>query len=46
MSTQAKAIKTLYKAKRIGLNGIKQAVINGIITESEYTKITGEQYIK
>ena len=45
MSTKAKAIKTLYKAKRIDLNGVKQAVVNGIITESEYTEITGEQYI-
>ena len=44
MSVKAKAIKTLYKAKRITLGGVKQAVINGVITEEEYKEITGQQY--
>ena len=44
MSIKAKAIKTLYKAKRITLDGVKQAVKDGIITEVEYKEITGEQY--
>lgn len=42
MSVKAKAIKTLYRAKRIGIDGVKQAVIDGIITEAEYTEITGK----
>lgn len=46
MSTKAKAIKTLYRAKRISLESIKQAVIKKLITESEYIEITGKQYIK
>lgn len=44
MSAKAKAIKTLYKAKRITIEGVKQAVIDGIITEAEYKEITGEEY--
>jgi hypothetical protein len=44
MSAKAKAIQTLYKAKRINLNGVRKAVSDGIITEAEYTEITGEEY--
>lgn len=44
MSAKAKAIRTLYKAKRITLDGVRQAVIDGIITKAEYTEITGETY--
>lgn len=44
MSVKAKAIKTLYRAKRITLGGVKQAVINGVITKEEYEEITGQQY--
>lgn len=44
MSIKAKAIKTLYKAKRITLDGVKQAVKDGIITEAEYKEITGKVY--
>lgn len=46
MSTKAKAIKTLYRAKRISIESVKQAVIKKLITESEYVEITGKQYIK
>ena len=44
MSVKAKAIRTLYRAKRITLDGVRQAVINGIITEEEYAEITDEAY--
>lgn len=44
MSAKAKAIKTLYNAKRINLDGVKKAVINNIITEDEFFMITGEKY--
>ena len=44
MNAKAKAIKTLYQAKRITTDGVKQAVKNGVITESEYTEITGAVY--
>lgn len=44
MSIRAKAVRTLYRAKRIDLNGVKQAVIEGIVTEAEYKLITGEEY--
>ncbi len=44
MSTKAKAIRTLYRAKRITLDGVKQAVMDRIITEREYAEITGKEY--
>lgn len=44
MSAKAKAIKTLYRANRITLDGVKEAVINGIITKEQYTEITGKNY--
>ena len=44
MSARAKAINTLYRAKRITLEGVKQAVVDGIITEAEFSTITGETY--
>ena len=45
MNTKAKAIKTLYNTKRITLEGVKQAVVNGIINKEEYKQITGFDYI-
>ena len=44
MSAKAKAVYTLYRAKRITLDGVRQAVADGLITEAEFTKITGEVY--
>ena len=46
MANKVKAIKTLYKAKRITLEGVKKAVADKLITEAEYKEITGEQYSK
>ena len=46
MSAKAKAIKTLFRAKRISLDGVRQAVVDGLITEAEYAIITGVDYIK
>ena len=44
MNVKAKAIKTLYLANRITLDGVKQAVVNGVITKEQYTEITGKEY--
>lgn len=44
MSAKAKAVRTLYRAKRITLDGMKHAVVNGLITVEEYEIITGEEY--
>lgn len=44
MSAKAKAIRTLYKAKRITIDGVRQAVKEGIITAAEYKEITGDNY--
>lgn len=45
MSIKAKAIRTLYRAKRIDVNGVHKAVEDGLITDIEYKEITGEDYI-
>ena len=44
MSVKAKAIRTLYRAKRINLDGARQAAADGVITEVECKTITGEDY--
>lgn len=44
MSAKARAIRTLYRANRITIEGVKEAVINDVITEAEYTEITGKEY--
>ena len=44
MSVKAKAIKTLYRMKRITIEGVKQAVVDGLITADEFKEITGEAY--
>lgn len=44
MSARAKAVQTLYRAKRIDIDGVKKAVVDGIITTKEYKIITGEDY--
>ena len=44
MNARAKALLTLYRAKRITLDGVKQAVVDKLITEAEYKTITGKTY--
>lgn len=44
MSAKAKAIRTLYRMKRITIEGVRQAVEDGLITAEEYREITGEEY--
>ena len=44
MSAKARAIQTLYRTKRIDIDGVRQAVADGLITELEYKIITGEDY--
>ena len=44
MSAKAKAIRTLYRAKRIAIEGVRQAVTDGLITVDEYKLITGKDY--
>lgn len=44
MNAKVKALKTLYKANRITLEGVKQAVKDGVITKEHYLEITGKEY--
>lgn len=44
MSTKAKAIRTLYRAKRITIEGVRQAVKDILITEADFKEITGQDY--
>lgn len=44
MTVKAKAIKTLYLANRITIEGVKKAVVDGVITKEQYAEITGKEY--
>lgn len=44
MSAKAKAINTLYKVKRITIEGVRKAVVDGVITEAQFVEITGQEY--
>ena len=44
MNAKVKAIKTLYRANRITLDGVKKAVVDGVITHEQFTEITGQAY--
>lgn len=44
MSVKAKAIRTLYRAKRISLEGVRQAVADKLINAVEFELVTGEKY--
>ena len=44
MSTRARAIQTLYRTKRITIEGVRNAVASGIITKEEYSEIVGTDY--
>lgn len=46
MSIKAKALRTLYRAHRITVDGMKQAVMDKVITEDEYKQITGVDYVQ
>ena len=43
MDVKAKAVQTLYRANRITLDGVKQAVKDGVITKEQYTEITNKE---
>lgn len=42
MSIRAKALANLYRRGRIAIDGLRQAVSDGVITAAEYQEITGE----
>lgn len=42
MSARAKAMENLYRRKKVTKDGLKQAVMDGVLTEEQYLEITGE----
>ena len=44
MSARAKAMENLYRRNKITKEGLRQAVVDGVITAEEYTEITGKDY--
>ena len=44
MSVKARAIYTLYRANRITIDGVRQAVVDSLITQEEFELITGIDY--
>ena len=45
MSNMARAFQTLYRMRRVTLDGLKQAVVDRTITAEEYQCITGREYV-
>lgn len=45
MKINVKAIRTLYRAKRVTLESVKKLVGDGLITAAQYTEITGKEYL-
>ena len=45
MNARAKALDNLYRRKKATKEGLKQAVLDEVITLEEYEEITGESYI-
>lgn len=37
-------LKRLYDSGKLTKDGLKNAVVNGLITADDYAKITGEKY--
>ena len=44
MSRKAQILKKLYDEDKVTLEGLKQAVYDGVITKEEYKEITGRTY--
>ena len=45
MSARAKAMANLYRRGKVSQEGLRQAVVDGVITAAEYQEITGEAYL-
>ena len=45
MSAKVKALESLYRRKKITKDGLKKAVLDGVLTVEEYEEITGEKYV-
>ena len=45
MSNMARAFQVLYRMHRVTLDGLKRAVVDGVITAEEYKSITGREYV-
>lgn len=46
MNVRAKAMANLHQRNKITKEGLKQAVLDNVITPEEYQEITKEQYVK
>ena len=44
MSARAKAMANLYRRQKVTKEGLRQAVVDGVITAIEYQEITGMLY--
>lgn len=45
MSARAKAMANLYRRNKVTKEGLKQAVVDGVLTAAEYQEMTGEAYL-
>ena len=45
MKVNANSIRILFRAGKISVDGVKEAVERGWITTDDYKKITGKEYV-
>ena len=45
MKVSVNSIRILYRAGKITIEGVRQAVDRGWITAEQYAEITGEEYV-
>lgn len=45
MSARAKALQTLYKRGKVTIEGLRKAVVDGVITPEEFKLIAGTDYV-
>ena len=46
MNVRVKALANLYRRNKVTKEGLRQAVLDNVITTEEYHEITKEQYIQ
>lgn len=44
MSRKAQILDKMYKQGKVTIDGLRQAVEDGVITEAEFEEITGENF--
>lgn len=44
MNAKVKALESLYRRKKITKDGLKKAVVDGVLSAEQYKELTGEDF--